>query len=99
MIKIIRLLRHFNDQLTQMTERREQYQEKLNDMINRTLPQTSADRLAKALRYEQLTARISELDWMIENLIHTSNLLKSELDQRKKDRRKIGMSDRLKEMY
>ena len=81
-------LRHLNELILRLSQKRTAYVE-MRDSMLASQPQTTAQkRMKQALQYENLIARITELDTIIEALIDTKNLEKIDLDQRRKERRK-----------
>jgi len=84
---------HMKKLITQLSVRQERYT-KMRDQMLAARP-ISKPKLDQALAYEHVTARLAELERVIEALVDTINLEQVQLDQRKEARRRKDRREQL----
>jgi len=81
------MFKHLNELVLRLAARQTRYLELRDQMLLRK-SKIPKQKLDQALQYEQLLARIGELDHIIEHIIHAANLDQIDFDLRTKDRRR-----------
>ena len=79
--------KYMNNLINLLADRQAGYVKQRDLLLSQPRANNYNEKVEQALRYEQLTARITELDLVVENLIHALNLEQIEHDRRRKDRR------------
>ena len=80
--------KYMNSLIHHLSERQAGYCKQRDLLLSKPKASHYNAKVEQALRYEQLIARIIELDLVIETLIHALNLEQIDHDRRRNDRRK-----------
>lgn len=80
--------KYINELINTLADRQAGYVKQRDLLLSLPKASNIDVKIEKALRYEQIMARISELDLVIESLIHALNLEQIEHERRRTERRK-----------
>jgi len=82
------MFKHLEKTIDQLALRQSKFLEQKDQLLRLPKSTTPQQKLERAMRYEHLLAKISELEHTIEHLLHALNFDRLEVDLRNQDRRR-----------